>query len=144
MPSAPVTVPTRDGYDFGGYYDGSGGTGTQYYINTGASARNWDKEDATYTLHAKWTLKSYTVTWKVNNENYSAGGSDNVTHGSHITTLPTAPNPASYCGDKFIGWTDADGGEYTHGTSNLYTEASQFPNATGAQIFYAVFADYND
>lgn len=141
MPSAPVTVPTRDGYDFGGYYDGSGGTGTQYYTNTGASARNWDKENATYTLHAKWTLKSYTVTWKVNNENYSAGGSDNVTHGNHITTLPTAPNRPTYgCGDVFVGWTNVQ--NYVHGTSPLYTTAAEFPNATGDQVFYAVYADY--
>ena len=61
MPSAPVTCPTRTGYDFGGYYDGSGGTGTQYYTNIGASARNWDKEDASYTLHAKWTIHTLRV-----------------------------------------------------------------------------------
>jgi hypothetical protein len=145
MPSAPVTCPTRTGYDFGGYYDGSGGSGTQYYTSTGASARNWDKEDATYTLYAKWTIKSYSVTWKVDGEDYTTGTpTDNVNHGSHVTTLPTAPSPASYCGDKFVGWTDADGGVYTHGTSNLYTKASDFPNATGAQTFYAVFADYDD
>ena len=142
MPSAPVTCPTRDGYDFGGYYDGSGGTGTQYYTNTGASAKNWDKENATYTLHAKWTLKSYTVTWKVNNVSYSAGGSTSVNHGSHISTLPTAPDPDDYCGDRFVGWTDAEDGAYVHGTSNLYKTASEFPNATEDQVFYAVFADY--
>lgn len=143
MPSAPVTCPTRTGYDFGGYYDGSGGTGTQYYTSTGASARNWDKENSTWTLYAKWTIKNYTVTWKVNGEEYTAGTpTDNVNHGSHVTTLPTAPSTASYCGDKFMGWTDATDGAYVHGTSNLYTKASDFPNATGNQVFYAVFADY--
>lgn len=145
MPSAPVTCPTRTGYDFGGYYDGSGGTGTQYYTNTGASARNWDKENSTWTLYAKWTIKSYSVTWKVNNTNYTTGTpTSSVNHGSHVTTLPTAPDPGSYCGDKFMGWTDATDGAYVHGTSNLYTSASQFPAATGNQIFYAVFADYED
>lgn len=140
MPSAPVTCPTRDGYDFGGYYDGSGGSGTQYYTNTGASARNWDKENATWTLYAKWTVKSYSVTWKVNNTNYSAGGSTSVNHGSQVSTLPTAPDPNDYCGDKFMGWTtDA---VYTHGTSPLFTVAGSAPVADGPQIFYAVFADY--
>lgn len=142
MPSAPVTCPTRTGYDFGGYYDGSGGTGTKYYNADGSSATNWDKENSTWTLYAKWTVKSYSVTWKVNNTNYSAGGSTSVNHGSRVATLPTAPDPGDYCGDKFVGWTtDA---EYVHGTSPLYTTASGFPNATGAQIFYAVFADYDE
>lgn len=145
MPSAPVTCPTRDGYDFGGYYDGSGGSGTQYYTNTGASAKNWDKEDATYTLYAKWTIKSYSVTWKVDGTNYTTGEpSSSVNHGSHISTLPTAPSPASYCGNKFMGWTDATDGAYVHGTSGLYKTADEFPTASGAQIFYAVFADYGE
>ena len=142
MPSAPVTCPTRDGYDFGGYYDGSGGSGTQYYTNTGASARNWDKEDATYTLYAKWTIKSYSVTWKVNGTNYSAGGSTSVNHGSHVSTLPTPPSPASYCGDKFMGWTTDE--VYVHNTSPLFTTADSAPTASDAQIFYAVFADYGE
>ncbi len=53
MPT-PITTPTRTHYTFGGYYDGSGGTGTQYYTNTGASARNWDKTSSTATLYANW------------------------------------------------------------------------------------------
>ena len=59
MPT-PIAVPTRTHYTFGGYYDGAGGTGTQYYTNTGASARNWDKTSATATLYAKWTENALT------------------------------------------------------------------------------------
>jgi hypothetical protein len=79
----------------------------------------------------------------VDGTNYTTGEpSSSVNHGSHISKLPTAPDPGDYCGDKFVGWTtDA---EYVHGTSPLYTTASGFPNATGAQIFYAVFADYDE
>ena len=54
MPT-PITCPTREHYDFAGYYDGAGGTGTQYYTNTGASARTWNKDAASATLYAKWT-----------------------------------------------------------------------------------------
>ena len=53
-----VTIPTRLGYTFDGYWDaetGDDGSGTQYYNTDGTSARTWDKntESAT-TLYAKW------------------------------------------------------------------------------------------
>lgn len=59
MPT-PITLPTRHGHTFGGYYDGVGGTGTQYYTAEGASARTWDKTSADITLYAKWTEKDLT------------------------------------------------------------------------------------
>ena len=52
MPS--ITVPTRPGYIFGGYYAGVNGNGTQYYTASSASARDWDKTCDT-TLYAMWT-----------------------------------------------------------------------------------------
>ncbi len=52
MPS--ITVPSRSGYAFGGYYTGTNGGGVQYYTASGASARNWDRTSST-TLYAKWT-----------------------------------------------------------------------------------------
>ena len=56
-----ITVPTRTGYTFGGYYSGTGGTGTQYYNASGTSARPSNLESAT-TLYAKWTAKTYAIT----------------------------------------------------------------------------------
>ncbi|MBR4706372.1 MAG: bacterial Ig-like domain-containing protein [Paludibacteraceae bacterium] len=94
---------------------------------------------ATYdiTVNAK-----YTVTWLVNGSSY-AGGTTQVCPGTHVTSLPTAPNPASYCGDVFVGWTDE---EYSGDSAptHLYKTASEFPNATDNQTFYAVFADYKN
>lgn len=141
MPT-PITTPTRTGYTFEGYYDGSGGTGNKYYNADGSSAANWNKEAATATLYAKWTANTYTVSWSVNGTNYSAGRpSTSVNHGSHVSTLPTDPDPNDYCGDVFVGWTD---NEYSGNSAPtpLYKTASEFPNATGNQTFYAVFADY--
>ena len=132
----PGVVFTTTGYTQDGWATSDGGS-KAYNL----SATNYATEgDA--TLYPHWTANTYTVTWKVNGTNYSAGGSTNVNHGSRVSTLPTAPDPGDYCGDKFVGWTtDA---EYVHGTSPLFTTAGSAPTASGNQIFYAVFADYVD
>ena len=54
MPS--ITIPSKTGYDFGGYFSGTNGSGTQYYTESGASAHTWDQA-SNKTLYAKWTLK---------------------------------------------------------------------------------------
>ena len=52
QPMPSITVPTKTGYTFGGYYSGTNGGGTQYYTASGASARTCDLTGAT-TLYAK-------------------------------------------------------------------------------------------
>ncbi len=56
-----ITVPTRKGYTFGGYFSGTKGTGAQYYTEEGQGARVWNVASNT-TLYAKWTANSYDVT----------------------------------------------------------------------------------
>ncbi len=58
MPYA--TAPTRTGYDFGGYWTGSNGTGTQYYSNTMSSVKDWHISSDT-VLYAYWIAKTYNV-----------------------------------------------------------------------------------
>ena len=48
-----ISVPTRTGYTFDGYWTEANGGGTQYYTAAGASAQTWNKTAAT-TLYAKW------------------------------------------------------------------------------------------
>lgn len=58
-----ITLPTRVGYAFGGYYSEADGGGTQYYNFDGSSVNNWVKDGPT-TLYAKWiavTLSSPTI-----------------------------------------------------------------------------------
>ena len=104
MPT-PITLPTREGHTFAGYYESTGGTGTQYYAANGSSANNWDKEDATWTLYAKWNVNSYTLTWS-----WGGGSTSSTTHtaaGSvnYGTTL-VYPDDAtmSKTGYSFTGW----------------------------------------
>ena len=58
-----ITVPTRTGYTFLGYFDTRSG-GNQYYTATGISAKNWDKAQAT-TLYAHWSAKELELSFDV-------------------------------------------------------------------------------
>lgn len=49
-----ITLPTRAGYSFGGYFTGTNGAGTKYYNTDGSSAANWIKDAAPTTLYAHW------------------------------------------------------------------------------------------
>ena len=55
-----ITVPSRTGFTFNGYYTAASGGGTRYYMSGGASAKAWDKTSAT-TLYAYWTGKTYNI-----------------------------------------------------------------------------------
>ena len=107
MPAA--TAPTRAGYTFGGYYTGTGGSGTQYYTAAMASARNWDLA-ANTTLYAQWTGDGYTVTF---DKQGGTGGSDNVsaTYGSAMPAA-TAPTRAGYTFGGYYTGTGGSGTQY--------------------------------
>lgn len=103
MPS--ITVPTRTGYTFGGYYTSTNGGGTQYYTDTGESARKWDLASNT-TLYAKWVAKGYIVTFNANGGSCSTANKS-VTFDSTYGTLPTPTRT----GHTFVGWfTEKTGG----------------------------------
>jgi len=111
---ALTTLPTKDGWFFGGYWTGQNGDGVQYYDAFGNSAKNWDKEDSTFTLYAKWTDGKSSVTLDPDG---GTGGTESiiVTRGS---AMPLITLPAR------TGWTF--GGYYTgqNGTGDQYYTAS--------------------
>ena len=130
-PMPDAVMPERTGYAFGGYWTGAGGTGTQYYRADGSSARSWNITSA-QTLYAKWTAKTYTVTFDGNGG--SSPSSRSVTYDSPYGTLPTSTRT----GYTFAGWwtAAADGDQietntkvsitaaqtlYAHWTANSYT-----------------------
>lgn len=104
MPS--ITIPTRTGYTFGGYFANTGGYGTQYYNADGTSTRTWDKTDTSITLYAKWTAKTYKVTL---DQQGGSGGTESVT-ATYASSMPTADMPTRD-GYAFGGYyTEPDGG----------------------------------
>ena len=57
-----ITLPTKTGYIFGGYWGAPGGSGPQYYNADGSSTKTWDNTNETYTLYAKWTAITLSAT----------------------------------------------------------------------------------
>jgi hypothetical protein len=55
MPTG-ITLPTRTGYTFNGFFDAASG-GTKYYNADGTGAKTWDKDTTSgTTLYAQWTV----------------------------------------------------------------------------------------
>ena len=117
-----ITVPSRTGYTFGGYYTSTNGGGTQYYNSSGTSSRNWDIAEAR-TLYAKWTANEYTMTLDGNG---GSGGTTSVkiTYNTAASNYPAITVP-SRTGYTFTGFYTAK----TGGTQ-YYTAAGK-----GAKTF---------
>lgn len=60
-----ITLPTRTGYTFNGYYSKAEGKGTQFYTAAGASKQNWSA-NISGTLYAYWQPYTYTVKYNAN------------------------------------------------------------------------------
>ena len=114
----PVPSP-RTGYTFSGWYTAKTG-GKKVTATTVCYAT------ANYTLYARWTPKTYTVTLNPNGGSCTVG-SKTVTYGQTYGTLPT-PTRSGY---TFAGWwTKKDtGGKRVYSTTTCY--------ATGNYTLYA-------
>ena len=96
-----ISAPTRTGYIFNGMYDAAS-EGTQYYTSAGASARPWDKNDASFTLHAQWTPITYTV--KFNGNGATSGSMSNQTGIAYDAATTLTANAFVKTGYTFAGW----------------------------------------
>ena len=93
-----ITIPTAAaGYCFMGYYDALEPLGTQYYTSTGASAQNWNKEDADATLYAYFKKAEITAITLDNTmfDPVAAGGTGFVI--ANPTVEPTPVLPVKIC-----------------------------------------------
>ncbi len=120
-----ITVPAKTGYTFGGYYTSTGGSGTQYYTASGASAKTCDLTSAT-TLYAKWTANTYTVAY---NANGGTGTTASSTH-TYDTAKNLTANGFSRPGYTFSGWATSAGGAKVYDNSASVTNLTATNGAT--------------
>lgn len=121
MPSA--TMPTRTGYTFGGYYDGTDGSGTQYYTSTGASARTWNKASAA-TLYAKWTAINGTIYYYAGQHYDGVGNNPEPNMGIPKSGYQLRANSEVY------GWIADSSNNYVSQTYNITSTALDLWNTT--------------
>lgn len=137
--TSAVAVPAKTGYTFGGYYSGENGAGSMLINNSGAWQNvtgyivdgKW-KNAGNVTLHAKWTAKTFTVSF--NSHGGSSVADKTVTYDATYGTL-TNPTRTGY---TFNGWFTAETGGtqvtsstkvqitstqtlHAHWTANTYT-----------------------
>ena len=155
-----ITTPTKNGYDFGGYYTAANGSGVKLINADGSwvasasgggntytnASKQWQYDATALELHAQWTLKSYTVTWVVNGETEATQTS--VSYGTTYSALTNEPdvadNALSDCGsDKFVGWVTQ---EYTAEGGTAAAQYDPYKVSASTLIdddhhtFYAMFA----
>lgn len=111
------TSPTRTGYTFAGWNSEPNGNGTNYSAGQSFTLAT----DSNITLYAKWTARSYTVTYDANSGSGAPAGGTHV-FDSQVTSSTGSSLVKS--GFRFIGWnTQADG----TGTSFVAGSAFKMP-----------------
>ena len=108
------TVPTRSGYDFVNWFDG-----TDYYSPGGTYTAN-----SPASLYAQWRRKTYTVSYNANGGT-GAPSAQTKTHGVDLTLSSTVPTRSGY---DFVNWYDgtdyySPGGTYrANSPASLYAQ----------------------
>ncbi len=144
--TSSITAPTKSYHDFGGYWTGDDGTGTQVIGTNGAWIKNVSNftdnsstakwiVTANYTLHAKWTPKNYSITYK-DQGNVSYSGSNEAslpssyTYGTGIATLTDGVKS----GYRFDGW-------FANSSCTGDPVTTISTSANGNKIFYAKWTE---
>lgn len=137
-----ITIPTRTGYTFGGYYTSANGGGTQYYTAAGASARSMTNAGA-LTLYAKWTANTYSIHFEGNGATSGSMSDQSFTYDvSQLLTQNGFSRGAAY---RFAGW-DENPNIDPRTDTPTYTDAQSVINLrseSGAAItLYAIWRLY--
>ena len=159
MPSIATNMPSRTGYTFGGYYTGTGGSGTQYIKADGTSNHVWDIDTDNTKLYAKWDINTYTITFAVNNDSYGSvdvASYTEIPYGTSISYLgnvlsvndkddvtATPKDKTKQTNYTFSNWTLSDGSWTSNSTSMPDSDLTITANFTNPATSYTITYDGN-
>ena len=120
-----ITIPTREGYTFGGYFTSENGEGTQYYNQEGTAyyKKKWDIA-STATLYAKWTPHKFTVKFNAN----GGDGSMEEQRFTYDIERALSANQFTRVGYSFAGWNDK-----ANGSGTSYADQQVVKNLTATE-----------
>ena len=147
-----ITVPSKTGYTFGGYYTQTGGSGTQVIDASGNIKSGNTAFSANTTVYAKWTVNKYTIT--LNNQSATTAGTtaiyENYNVGVYLDSalskkMTTSANPITLPtknGYAFMGYYTSTGGKGTQMINANGYITSNFTSTkyTAATTLYAAWA----
>ena len=110
-----LQTATKDGYTFGGWFTTSACTGSAV-TSLGATSYTAD-----ITLYAKWTIKTYTITYNKGANGTGTIASGTKTHGVDFTLSSSTFTRADY---TQTGWSTTDGGAKAYELGGTYTANS--------------------
>ena len=91
-----ISIPTKNGYTFAGYYTEANGSGTQYYNASGVGTRKLDIVNNP-TLYAHWTINQYNLNISSSvNGNKSTSGHSGFTFDVYANNTLVANDVITY------------------------------------------------
>ena len=130
-PLPSITVPTRTGYTFQGYYTSQSGNGTKYYDANGAGCISKYTQTSGRTLYAYWTPNTYSNAIILNKWD----GSKSYASPSYERTLPSVPVPTR-TGYTFQGYYTSTGGSGTRYYTSSGTSSYTWTQTSGTLNLY--------
>lgn len=118
-----ITLPTKTGYTFGGYWGAPGGSGPKYYNADGSSNATWLNTESTYTLYAAWAENKSTVTLVASPSGkgtFQVGGETVTSTLAGVATTP-AVTAMAISGYRFSSWSISGGASISSTTDNPTT-----------------------
>ncbi len=118
-----ITVPTKTGYTFGGYWGAPGGNGPKLYNADGSSNATWGNTESTYTLYAAWSENKSTVTLVASPSGkgtFQVGGETVTSTLAGVATTP-AVTAMAISGYRFSSWSITGGASISSTTDNPTT-----------------------
>jgi len=130
-----MTVPTKDGYTFNGYFSEKDGQGTKYIDTDGKVDLSLYTRKEDFTLYANWTAHTYTLKYDANGGSGDAIEEQSFTYDESQNLKENTFSKDYY---NFLGWsTDKTATEAT------YTDKQEVKNLTpddkGTVTLYAVW-----